>query len=362
VSARRSLLVAAAGTGGHVLPGLAVAAELRALGWRVAWIGTHAGRERDWVRAQGFEFEAVRFSSVRGKGAVRLLLGPLLTLFATWQCWRIARRRAAGVLFTTGGFIAVPAGLGARLAGARIAFLHADASPQLSLRLLRAVVDRVLCGFEGAALRLAGARGRVTGIPVREDIAAIASPAERFAAARGPLRLLVLGGSLGARVLNDIAPRALAILPPGARPRVVHQCGAGNEEATRERYRAMGVEAEVAPFFDGMGARYAGADVVLCRAGAVTVAELCAAGVASILVPLVASTTDHQRGNARLLEAAGAAIVIAQERLGAESLAGVLQGLTRAGLRDIAQAAYGLGRRDATRLVVDEIVQLGRGS
>jgi UDP-N-acetylglucosamine--N-acetylmuramyl-(pentapeptide) pyrophosphoryl-undecaprenol N-acetylglucosamine transferase len=357
-----SILVAAAGTGGHVLPGLAVARELRDRGWRVAWIGTRSGREREWVQAEGFDFEAVRFSSVRGKGLARLLLGPARVLVATWQCWRIARRRAADVLFTTGGYIAVPAGLGARLAGARLAFLNADAAPQLSLRLLRVLVARVLCGFDGAALRLAGARGLVSGVPVRADICALPPPRERFAAATGPLRLLVLGGSLGARVLNDSVPRALALLAPGARPRVVHQCGAGNEDATRALYRQLGVEAEVEPFLAGMAVRYAGCDVVLCRAGAVTVAELCAAGIASILVPLVAPTTDHQRTNAALLERAGAALVLPQERLGADSLAALLSGLARGRLLDLAVAARGLGRPDATRVVVGEILRMQPGA
>jgi len=353
-----SLLVAAAGTGGHVLPGLAVARALREAGWRVAWIGTEGGREGDWVRAEGIDFEALPFRGVRGKGLARLLAAPFAILRAALVARAIARRRGAQVLLVTGGYVAVPAGIGARLAGARIAFLHADAAPQLSLRLLGPLVSRVLCGFDGPACAGAGPRGAVTGVPVRGDIAALAPPEERLAGAEGPLRLLVLGGSLGARALNEVLPGALALLAPGARPRVLHQCGAGHEDDTRARYAAAGIEAEVRAFLPDMAAQYAGADLVVCRAGAVTVAELCAAGVASILVPLVARTTDHQRGNARMLAAAGAALVLEPAQFAPAPLAALLRGASRPRLMQIARAARALGRRDATRAVADEIVRL----
>lgn len=360
MSAPASILIAAAGTGGHVLPGLAVARELRSRGWAVAWIGTRTGREHEWVGAEGFAFEAVDFSSVRGKGLVRLLLGPWRTLRAAWACRAIARRHRAGLLFTTGGYIAVPAGLGARLAGARLAFLNADAAPQLSLRLLRPLVARVLCGFEGEASRLAGAAAAITGVPVRADICSLPEPAAR-PPQQGPLRLLVLGGSLGARALNEIVPQALALLPADQRPVVVHQCGAGHEEATRARYQALGVQAEVSPFLDDMARRYAGCDLALCRSGAVTTAELCAAGVASLLVPLLASTTDHQRGNALALERAGAALHLPQQGLTPELLARTLAGLERPTLLRMAVAARALGRRSATDAVVRELVTLHDG-
>jgi len=354
-------LIAAAGTGGHVLPGLAVARALRARGWEVAWIGTTGGREREWVAAEGIEFEAVRFSGVRGKGLLRLATGPARTLYALWQCWRLLRRRAPRVLFTTGGYVAVPAGLAAALYGARLAFLNADAAPQLSLRILRPWIDVVLCGFEGAAARLAGPRARLTGTPVREEICALAPPAQRLAGAQGPLRLLVLGGSLGARVLNETVPVALSLLEPGARPRVVHQCGAGHEEAARAAYTRAGVEAEVQAFLPDMAARYAQADLVLCRAGAVTVSELCAAGVASILVPLVASTTDHQLANARLLESRQAALLAGPGPLEPAALAALLRDLTRDQLLRMAVAARALARPGATGEIVREITHLGEG-
>jgi len=354
-------LIAAAGTGGHVLPGLAVARALRARGWEVAWVGTTGGREREWVRAEGIEFEAVRFSSIRGKGPLQLALGPVRALLALWQCWRVLRRRSPRVLFTTGGYIAVPAGLAAVLSGVRLAFLNADAGPQLSLRILRPWVDLVLCGFEGAAARLAGPRSRLTGTPVREDICALAPPEERFAGASGPLRLLVLGGSLGARALNGAVPAALALIEPGSRPRVVHQCGAGHEESTRAAYARAGVEAEVSPFLADMASRYAQADLVVCRAGAVTVSELCAAGLASILVPFVASTTDHQLGNARMLERRQAAIVIEPGRLEAAALAQLLRGLTRSELLQMACHARAQARPGATGDIVRELALLGEG-
>ncbi len=220
----------------------------------------------------------------------------------------------------------------------------------------------MFCGFDGAAAKLAGDRGLVTGNPVRAGIAALPAPAQRYAQRDGALNLLVVGGSLGASVLNETVPAALALLPEATRPRVVHQCGKAHERVTREAYARAGVAAEVMPFIDDMARRYAEADVVICRAGAITVAELAAAGVASMLVPLVLSTTAHQRANAEFMAAAGAAVHLPQAELAPPRLAQALAGLDRAQLAAMADRARAIGRPEATRTVADAIEHLARGA
>jgi UDP-N-acetylglucosamine--N-acetylmuramyl-(pentapeptide) pyrophosphoryl-undecaprenol N-acetylglucosamine transferase len=358
----RRLLIVAAGTGGHVMPGLAVAEALRARGWSVSWLGTTTGMERALVEGAGLRFEAVAFTSIRGRGAAAFARGLVRLVRAARASTAILRRVAPHAVFTTGGYIAVPAGLASAWLRRPLLFLNADAAPQLSLRLLMLpllrVVRVVLCGFDGPAARLAGARARVSGAPVRAAILAIADPVVRYGGRSGPLALLVIGGSLGARVLNEVVPEALALIDPDERPHVVHQCGAGNDASTRAAYERLGVAAEILPFIDDIAARYAAADVVLCRAGAITVTELCVAGVPAVLVPLVAATTDHQRGNAEFLAAHGAAIHLPQDQCRAALLGGVLRGLSRAHLRQMASHARALGRPDATARVVAEIETL----
>jgi UDP-N-acetylglucosamine--N-acetylmuramyl-(pentapeptide) pyrophosphoryl-undecaprenol N-acetylglucosamine transferase len=229
--------------------------------------------------------------------------------------------------------------------------MNADAGSLLSTRLLTPLAAGVLCGFDGDAAAAAGDKGLITGNPVRAEIASIASPEQRYAGRAGPVRLLVVGGSLGARVLNEAVPSALALIPAERRPRVLHQCGAGNVENVQRAYAEAGVDAEVVPFIDDMARRYAEADVVVCRAGAITVTELAVAGVASVLVPLVVSTTQHQRTNAEFLAARGAAVHLPQAELTAERLASLLDGLTRDRLLEMAKAARAQGRHDATATV-----------
>jgi len=349
------LLIVAAGTGGHVMPGLAVAQSLRERGWTVSWLGTRAGMERGLVEAAGLEFAAVNFSSIRGKGLWTLLGGSLRLAGAIVASLRVLRRSGAQVVFTTGGYVAVPAGLAAACLRRPLLFLNADAAPQLSLRLLRRFVDVVLCGFDGAAARLAGARACVSGAPVRAPIAALPDPQQRLAGRSGPLQVLVIGGSLGAQVLNAVVPQALARLAPEQRPHVVHQCGGPHEAATRAAYAQAGVTVELLPFIDDMAARYAAADLIVCRAGAITVAELCAAGLPAVLVPLLARTTDHQRANAEFLAAHAAAIHLPQAQCTPDGLAQVLQGLSRPRLAEMARNARRLGRPEATARVVAQI-------
>ncbi len=356
------LVVVAAGTGGHVMPGLAVAEALRSRGWTVSWLGTRAGMERKLVEPHGIAFDAIDFSSLRGKGLGNLLLGGFRLLRAIWQSRAALRARRPAVVFSTGGYVAVPAGLAASTVNVPLALLNADAAPLLSTKMLRSLASAVFCGFDGAAATRVGERGLVTGNPVRDQIAVLPPPEQRYAARSGPLNLLVVGGSLGARVLNETLPAALAMLPPASRPRVVHQCGGAHEAATRAGYAQAGVAAEVLPFIDDIARRYAEADVVICRAGAITIAELAAGGVASILVPLVVSTTSHQRTNAEFMAAHGAAIHLPQADLVPERLARPLGELSRERLAQMAAAARALGRPQATRVVADAIEHIARES
>jgi UDP-N-acetylglucosamine--N-acetylmuramyl-(pentapeptide) pyrophosphoryl-undecaprenol N-acetylglucosamine transferase len=351
----KRLMIVAAGTGGHVMPGLAVADALRDRGWHISWLGTAAGMERGLVEPRGIEFDAIDFSGLRGKGWKALVFGGFYLLRALWQSGRIVRARRPTLMFSTGGYVAVPAGLAAAVDGTPLVLLNADAAPLLSNSLLRPLAAALLCGFDGAAARRAGAKGLVTGNPVRAAIAQIAPPAQRYAQRSGPLALLVIGGSLGSQVLNQTVPAALAAIDAARRPRVVHQCGAAHVEATRAAYRAAGMDAEVIPFIDDIAARYAAADVVLCRAGAITVTELCVAGVAAILVPFAVRTTQHQRTNAEFLARHGAAIHLPQSELTPERLAQRIAALTRTELAAMAERARALGKPDATRLVADAI-------
>jgi UDP-N-acetylglucosamine--N-acetylmuramyl-(pentapeptide) pyrophosphoryl-undecaprenol N-acetylglucosamine transferase len=356
------LMIVAAGTGGHVMPGLAVAEALQGRGWTVSWLGTRAGMERSLVEPRGIVFDPIDFASLRGKGIGTLLLGGFRLLRAIWQSRSAIRSRRPAVVFSTGGYVAVPAGLAASMQSVPLALLNADAAPLLSTRLLRSLASAVFCGFDGAAAQVASDRGLVTGNPVRAEIAALPPPAPRFAGRAGPLKLLVIGGSLGSQVLNETLPAALSLLSGSARPAVVHQCGATHAQATRAAYERAGVEAEVLPFIDDMARRYGDADLVICRAGAVTVTELAAAGVASVLVPLVVSTTSHQRSNAQFMDAQGAAIHLPQEDLSATRLAALLDGLNREALLGMAKRARALGRPEATRVVADAIEHIARGA
>lgn len=356
------LVVMAAGTGGHVMPGLAVAREMQRRGWSVSWLGTRSGMENRLVPPEpqsGIAMDRIGFSGLRGKGLLHTATGGLRLLKAFWDCLRILRRRRADAVLGMGGYVCFPGGLMASLLGKPLVLVNADAALLLSNKSLLPVADKVAFGFEGSAL--AGVKqGVLTGNPVRAEIEAIAPPVERFAGRGGPLRLLVVGGSLGARALNEALPQALALMPPDQRPQVTHQTGAGHLESVAAAYRAAGVEAELLAFIDDMPARLAGCDVIVCRAGAITVSELCAAGVASVLVPLVVSTTAHQRDNAQWLAGHQAAIHLPQAELTPAKLAEVLRSLHRPGLLAMAIKARNLARPQAAQRVADEIEQLVR--
>jgi len=357
------LVVMAAGTGGHVIPGLAVAQEMQHRGWTVSWLGTREGMENRLVPATGIELDAIGFSGLRGKGALGMVRGALRLLRAFGECVGVLRRRGADAVLGMGGYVCFPGGLMAALLRKPLVLVNADASMLLSNRALLPVADRVAFGFDGAAAARTR-RSVVTGNPVRAEIEALAGPDERFAGRSGPLQLLVVGGSLGSRVLNETLPRALALIDPARRPRVVHQTGALNRDGVRDAYRAAGLEPdaaqgiEVLPFIDDMAARLAACDLMLCRAGAVTVSELCAAGVPAVLVPLIVSTTAHQRDNAQFMAQHGAALHLPQADMTPEVLARLLQGLDRPTLQAMAGKARALGRPRAAARVADEIERL----
>src|SRR5712691_5093511 len=350
----RTIMIMAGGTGGHVFPGLAVADFLRDSGWRVVWLGARSGMEANLVPKRGYDMAWINFSGLRGKGPVAFFLLPLRLLLAFWQSARAIFAHRPDVVLGMGGYISFPGGMMAALLGKPLVVHEQNSIAGLANKVLAGVADRVLCAFPEALKR-----ATLTGNPVRPDIAAIAAPERRYAERSGPLRVLVVGGSLGAKALNDTVPRALALLT-GERPLVTHQSGELHAESLRQAYSAAGVHARTPAFIENMAAAYAEADVVVCRAGAITVAEIAAAGVASVLVPYPHAVDDHQTTNARFLADVDAAVLVPQSELSAERLAGLLAGFDRARLRDMARRARSLGKPDATAAVAKICMELAR--
>jgi UDP-N-acetylglucosamine--N-acetylmuramyl-(pentapeptide) pyrophosphoryl-undecaprenol N-acetylglucosamine transferase len=355
----KTLLIMAAGTGGHIMPGLAVAEAMRERGWKVHWLGTRHGMENRLVPAHGVPMATVDFSGLRGKGLLHTVTGVFKLVAAIVSAWSFMQRLRPHVVLGMGGYVTVPGGWAARLRNLPLAVVNADAALLMSNRALSASAARVLFGFETDGLPPSiAAKARVTGNPVRSEIVSIAPPEQRFAGRNGPLRLLVIGGSLGAQALNRALPAALAMLPAESRPHVTHQSGAQHAEALQQAYREAGVTADVLPFIDDMATAYAQADMLVCRAGAITVSELAVAGVPSVLVPLVVSTTSHQQDNARWMAAHGAAIHLPQAELNAERLAQLLQQISREQLLTMAQAARKLGRPHATEAIAAQLEEI----
>ncbi|MCA0240872.1 MAG: undecaprenyldiphospho-muramoylpentapeptide beta-N-acetylglucosaminyltransferase [Proteobacteria bacterium] len=351
------LVIMAAGTGGHIIPGLAVAREMKSRGWSVSWLGTRQGMENQLVPKAGLPLDAIAFAGLRGKGLLGWFTGGWQLQQAFWHCRRILRRRAADVVLGMGGYVCFPGGLMASALNKPLLLVNADAELLLSNKWLLPVADRVAFGFDGGAAATTK-NAVVTGNPVRAEIEGMPPPEKRFASRKGPLRLLVVGGSLGARVLNDTVPAALALLPQDQRPQVTHQTGNAHHADVKAAYDECGVQAEVLPFIDDMAARLAACDLMVCRAGAITVSELCAAGVPALLVPLIVSTTSHQRDNAELMAARGAALHLPQAELTPERLAAELSALTRERCLAMATQARALARPRAAQRVADELEKL----
>ena len=352
----RTLLIMAGGTGGHIFPALAVADVLRDRGWNVVWLGARGGMEERLVPPRGYPTVWIRFGGVRGKGWLRQLLLPAALLIAFWQSAQAIFRHRPDVVLGMGGYAAFPGGMMAALFAKPLVIHEQNAIPGLANRVLAGVADRVLSAFPDAF------SGRVdvvwSGNPVGAEIVNLPPPEARFANRGGPLLVLVVGGSLGAKALNELVPQALGLLSAAELPRVTHQAGAAHIDALRAAYRAAGVDAEILAFIDDMAARYGEADLIICRAGATTVAELAVAGVGSILVPFPYAVDDHQTRNAGYLADRGAALLMPQRELTPQSLAAALRGLTRARLLEMARAARAVGKPDAAQKVADLCMEL----
>lgn len=352
----RTLMVMAGGTGGHIFPALAVAEYLRAEGWNIVWLGVRGGMEERVVALRGYTMAWVRFSGVRGKGLARLALLPLNLLVAFWQSARAIFLHRPDVVLGMGGYVAFPGGMMASLLNRPLVIHEQNSVAGLANRILARLADRILTAFPDVFGRQIGAIW--VGNPVRGEIAALAPPELRFAGRSGPLQLLVIGGSLGAQVLNEVVPLALARIPESVRPSVTHQSGEAHIAALRENYRRAGVHADLLPFIEDMAARYATADIVVCRAGAMTIAELAAAGVASVLVPYPHAVDDHQTTNARYLVDRGAAVLVPQPEFTAEKLASLLSRFTREKILAMAMAARAAAKPQATRAVAEACMEL----
>jgi UDP-N-acetylglucosamine--N-acetylmuramyl-(pentapeptide) pyrophosphoryl-undecaprenol N-acetylglucosamine transferase len=361
-SAMPLALIMAGGTGGHVFPALALARELHARSWRVVWLGTRRGLEARLVPAENIELEWLSVSGLRGKGVLVWLRAPLLLSRALLQALAVMRRRRPSLVVGLGGFVAGPGGIAAWLLRRPLLIHEQNAVAGFTNRVLARIAQRVLTAFPGSFAPEVGAQ--VIGNPVRTEITLLPAPPLRFAT-RGPgYRLLVLGGSQGATRLNAIVPFALAHLAGTLNFEVRHQAGARWLETAERNYAQAGIAARVQPFIDDMAEAYGWADLVICRAGALTVSELTAAGVGAILVPFPAATDDHQTRNAAFLVCQGAAIMIAERDLSAEALADQLAALCsgRGRLIAMAERARSLAKPHAVQDLADACAELIRDS
>ena len=357
MSAPRTLMIMAGGTGGHIFPALSVAEYVRAQGWNVVWLGSRAGMEARLVPPKGYTMAWIRFSGVRGRGLLAVASLPLNLLIAFWQSARAIFAHRPDVVLGMGGYVAFPGGMMASFLNRPLVLHEQNSIAGLTNKVLSTVADKVLVAFP----RAFGERSKVewTGNPVRAEIAAVPVPETRDSGRAGPLRVLVLGGSQGAAALNEIVPKAIELMPEARRPLVTHQTGATHFETVRANYERAGVGADLWPFFvEDMAERYAEADLLVCRAGASTIAELAAAGVPALLVPFPYAVDDHQTTNARFLSERGGAVLIPQSELTPEKLAGLLATLDREKLLAMARAARAAGKPDATRTVAEACMRL----
>lgn len=355
----KSVVVMAGGTGGHVFPALAVAESLRARGVRIHWLGTRAGIEAELVPARQFDITYLDVSGVRGQGVARLLLAPFKIAWSVIAAMRVLRAVNADCVIGLGGYVTGPGGVAARLLGKPLLIHEQNAVAGFTNRQLSRMATRVLEAFPGAFP--ASEKVVCVGNPVRPEIAAVPEPEQRFAGREGALRVLVMGGSQGAVALNELVPAALAILATQVDLDIRHQAGKKNTEKATARYREVGVKAEILPFINDMAGIYGWADLVICRSGALTVSELAAAGVGSVLIPYPFAVDDHQTANARYLSDAGAALLFSQQELTAEKLADALKPLmNRPALQDMALKARAKAQPESTDTVVAACLRSGQ--
>jgi UDP-N-acetylglucosamine--N-acetylmuramyl-(pentapeptide) pyrophosphoryl-undecaprenol N-acetylglucosamine transferase len=352
----------AGGTGGHVFPALAVARYLRNEGVEVTWLGTRRGLEARVVPEAGFPIEYISITGLRGRGLLGWLLAPVRLSAALWQALRVCLRCRPGAVLGLGGFVTGPGGVAAWLLRRPLVIHEQNAIAGLTNRVLSHLARRVLEAFPGSFPQKI--KTEQTGNPIRAEICELPDPQSRMAAHHAELRILVIGGSLGAQALNEILPQAISLLRIASRPTIWHQAGQNKDEVTREAYATANVEARVAPFIADMAEAYGWADLVICRAGALTISELAAAGVAAILVPYPHAVDDHQTRNALYLTEAGAARLILQSELTPEVLANVLLELLsdgREGLVKMATTARRLAKPEATRQVAETCLEVMHG-
>ncbi len=348
-------LIMAGGTGGHIFPGLAVAEALRERGWRVHWLGAPGSMESRLVPPRGFTLETIDFGGVRGKGVVTLALLPLRLLRAFWQALQVVRRVKPDVVVGLGGYISFPGGMMGVLAGKPLVLHEQNSVAGMANRVLAGVADRVFTAFPNVFKQ-----AQWVGNPLRAAFLQQPEPAARFAARSGPLRLLVVGGSLGAKALNDVVPQALALLPKVQQPQVTHQSGEKQIDALRANYIAAGIQAELTPFIDDTAQAFAEADLIVCRSGASTVTEIAAVGAAALFVPFPSAVDDHQTTNARFLVDAQAAWLVPQTELTPQRLAQTLQTVQREQLLAMATRAKALQKTEAVAAVVSACEQLAK--
>ena len=351
----RTALVMAGGTGGHIFPGLAVAEALRERGWKVHWLGAPGSMEEKLVPPRGFAFEPVQFGGVRGKGPLTLFLLPLKLLRAFWQSLGVVRRVKPDVLVGLGGYITFPGGMMGVLVGKPLVLHEQNSVAGLANKVLAGVADRVFTAFPNVLKK-----AQWVGNPLRAAFTSKPDPAERFAGRTGPLKLLVVGGSLGARGLNTVVPQALARIEPASRPQVLHQSGAKQIDELRANYTAAGVEGELTPFIEDTAQAYADADMIVARAGASTVTEIAAVGAAALFVPFPSAVDDHQTTNARFLVDAGGGWLVQQADLTPELLADLLQKTGRDALIEKAAKAKTMQKTEAVEAVVQACEELAR--
>ena len=361
VSSRRPILIMAGGTGGHVYPALAVARALQKQSQDVVWLGTHRGLEARVVPEYGIDMEWISIRGLRRKGLLSTLLAPITIGWALIQSLGVILRRRPAAVLGMGGFVSGPGGVAAWLTRRPLLIHEQNAAAGLTNRLLARLARVVLQAFPGSFNSSVNAE--TVGNPVREDIAAVAEPAQRYANREGRLRLLVLGGSQGALSLNRTVPAALALLPDELRPIVRHQCGSATIETARAAYNGSGIEVELAPFIEDMASAYAWADLVVCRAGALTVAEVCAVGLPAVFIPYPAAVDDHQTANATPMMETGAATIMQERELTGETLAAELQRwlTSREELLVRAQKARALARPEALTRITDLCLEQAGG-
>lgn len=352
----KTLMIMAGGTGGHVYPAMAVADHLMAQGWKIVWLCTQGGMENRLIEGKGYDKAMITMQGVRGKGLLGWLLLPVKLAKAFSQSLHALKLHQPDVVLGMGGFAAFPGGLMAKVSGVPLVIHEQNSVAGLTNKVLAKFASRVLAAFPAAF----GARATLVGNPVRADIAVLPAPEQRFAGRAGALRLLVVGGSLGAQALNDVIPKALALLPLGQRPQVIHQAGVKHIEVLKSNYAQAGVAVDARAFIDGMAAMYAWADFVICRSGALTVAEISAVGLGSLMVPFPFAVDDHQTTNAAYLAEAGAAMVIQQKELSVDKLAKILSGLSREQCMEMAIKAKSLGRPEATADVAAICMELAK--